>query len=609
MCRRRAIRIILTTSGALFLGLLLLAGLGGVYVYLDSDLSFARRQADRFGLTPMLRELASGRAPVVTTAETGPAQQSDPELDPLIATANESGVIQIAINNGDPSHTISPLIYGINFSEEETITDLNIAIRRWGGNATTRYSWEYDNSNRASDWFFQNYPNDLENPELLPVGSSSDGFVEFGKSQGVETIITVPLIGWAPIDREFRCAFSVSKYGAQQFTDPYNGDCGNGVYPDGQLVTGNDPADTSKPIDTAYVEGWMNHLTSQFGTAAEGGVEFYSLDNEPMLWHQTHRDIFPQPLGYAEIRDRTYEYGAAVKAADPTALTLGPVAWGWSVYFESALDLESDTLPLMPGPDRREYSKPFVPWYLSQMKAYEDQNGVRILDYLDLHYYPAQANVALSSAVDPPTQELRLRSTRSLWDPTYVDESWIGEPVRLIPRMQAWVDTEYPGTKLALTEYNFGALNHINGGLTQADILGIFGREQLGLATLWDPPQASDPGAFAFRMYRNYDGNMSAFGDLSLTTISSNQDAVAAYASRRSGDDALTIMLINKTDVTQPIDILFKEGITTSSSIDLYRYSAENLGEITLNADTVGVAENGLTGNLPPQSITLLVIN
>jgi len=68
------------------------------------------------------------------------------------------------------------------------------------------------------------------------------------------------------------------------------------------------------------------------------------------------------------------------------------------------------------------------------------------------------------------TQALRLRSTRSLWDPNYPDESWIdgtegGPTVRLIPRMRDWVASNYPGTKLTITEYNWGALDHIDGAL------------------------------------------------------------------------------------------------------------------------------------------------
>src|SRR5204863_2203380 len=119
---------------------------------------------------------------------------------------------------------------------------------------------------------------------------------------------------------------------------------------------------------------------------------------------------------------------------------------------------------------------------------------------VDLHFYP-QDGEALVPAGDAVLQAVRLRSTRSLWDPTYTDESWIADTVRLIPRMREWVANNYPGTKLAITEYNWGGLEDINGALAQADILGIFGREGLDLATIWDPPSFSQPGAFAFRMY------------------------------------------------------------------------------------------------------------
>ena len=52
-----------------------------------------------------------------------------------------------------------------------------------------------------------------------------------------------------------------------------------------------------------------------------------------------------------------------------------------------------------------------MPWYLQQMQAYEQQNGVRVLDYLDLHYYPQANGVSLSTAGNATTQALRLRST------------------------------------------------------------------------------------------------------------------------------------------------------------------------------------------------------
>ena len=71
-------------------------------------------------------------------------------------------------------------------------------------------------------------------------------------------------------------------------------------------------------------------------------------------------------------------------------------------------------------------------------------------------------------------QQRRNRSTRSLGDPTYVDETWINDRVQLIPRLRTWANTYYyPGTPIGITEYNWGAEDHINGATTRADIYGI----------------------------------------------------------------------------------------------------------------------------------------
>jgi uncharacterized repeat protein (TIGR01451 family) len=332
---------------------------------------------------------------------------------------------------------------------------------------------------------------------------------------------------------------------------------------------------------------------------------FYDLDNEPMLWNSTHRDVHPDPVDYDEMRDRTWQYGAAVKAADPTAQTLGPVTWGWCAYLYSAADGCS------PGPDRASHGGiDFTPWYLQQMAAYEQANGVRILDYLDLHYYPQASGVALSSAGNAETQALRLRSTRSLWDPTYQDESWISdttsEPIQFIPRMQQWVADNYPGTRTAITEYNWGALDHINGALAQADVLGIFGREGLDLATLWGPPDADEPGAYAFRMYLNYDGLGSGFGETSVYASSTDQGQVSIYAARRDDDAALTLMAINKTD--QPLtSTVSLANVAPVGSAQVYRYSSADLDAIVHEPDQP-LAGDGFTTTLPANSITLFVI-
>jgi hypothetical protein len=499
-------------------------------------------------------------------------------------------------------HPISADIYGINFASEELATELRLPVRRWGGNATTRYNWQNDTTNRASDWFFENIPNQNDHPENLPNGSDSDEFVEQDQRTGTKSLLTLPLIGWSAKERAYACGFSVTKYGAQQQTDPWRSDCGNGLQPDGTPITGNDPTDTSEAITPQFVQDWIQHLQGRYGSEI-----LYNLDNEPMLWNHTHRDVHPNPVSYDELRDRTYQYAAAVKATDSAAKTLGPAVWGWTAYFYSALDQAPGGNWWENPLDRKAHGDmPLIAWYLQQMQIYEQQHGYRILDYLDLHFYPQANGVALNSAGDSATQALRLRSTRALWDKTYLDESWINEPVYLIPRMREWVDTYYPGTQLAVTEYNWGGLEHINGALAQAEVLGIFGREGLDLATLWAPPEPQQPGAFAFRMYRNYDGNGNGFGDVSISASSDDPDKLAIYAAERSTDGALTVMLINKTQQSLESN-LDLAGFNAMGTVQVFRYSNINLNTIVREADLT-LVENTLQIISAPYSISLLVI-
>ncbi|MCU0497016.1 MAG: glycoside hydrolase family 44 protein [Anaerolineae bacterium] len=512
-----------------------------------------------------------------------------------------------------PTRLISPYIYGINFASEAFANEIDLPINRWGGNSTTRYNWQTDTANHAMDWYFENIQKDNPNRPNLPHGSESDRFVEQNIRTGTQTLLTIPMIGWTPRpDQNTRimCGFSVAKYGAQQSTDPWQSDCGNGIYPNGTRITGNDPLDTSVAITPQFVTQWMTHL-NKYGTAASGGVRFYNLDNEPSLWNDTHRDVYPNPLSYDQLRDRTYQYARAIKDADPNAQTLGPVEYGWTAYFYSALDWHAGGSWWENPIDRNAHGGiPLVPWYLQQMQTYQNTHGIRILDYLDLHYYPSQPGVALQPAGDAATQALRLRATRSLWDPTYIDESWIGtdvgEAVRLIPRMREWVNANYAGTKLAISEYNFGGLEHINGALTQADVLGIFGREGLDLATIWALPETNGPGHFAFRMYRNYDGAGAKFGDLGVAAASSNQGQLSIYAARRNTDNRLTVIVINKTQssLTSPVNIT---GLTAAAIAKVYRYSAVNLNAIQSLPDQ-SVSISGFTATFPAASMTVFEI-
>lgn len=172
--------------------------------------------------------------------------------------------------------------------------------------------------------------------------------------------------------------------------------------------------------------------------------------------------------------------------------------------------------------------------------------------------------------------------------------------------MKSWVAAYYPGTKIGVTEYNWGAETNINGGTAQADLLGIFGREGLDLATRWTTPTNTAPAFKAMKMYRNYDGNKSTFGNTSvLDAISTNVDLISSFAAVRSGDGALTVMVINK-----------QLSAIATVTVNLANYSASGTAQVwqLASANTLSrlsdlaVSGNSLNTILPPQSVTLFVI-
>ncbi len=83
----------------------------------------------------------------------------------------------------------------------------------------------------------------------------------------------------------------------------------------------------------------------------------------------------------------------------------------------------------------------FLSFYLQGMAQAGATAQKRLLDVLDLHWYPEATGdgIRITSDGDSPGLEsARIQASRSLWDPTYVENSWItqslgGNAINLIP--------------------------------------------------------------------------------------------------------------------------------------------------------------------------------
>jgi MYXO-CTERM domain-containing protein len=505
--------------------------------------------------------------------------------------------VTVTVDAAQDVHSISPLIYGMNFPDAAQLADGKIPLARWGGNGTSRYNYQLDMNNTGNDYYFENLPgcwgmaaNYCNPPTSDPMNNSgANAFVSQMMTAGTVQLITMPTIGYVAkrtvYNHPFDCGCPVSALGAQDSVDPYDTNCGNCVH-NGTRLTPPAATQTSTAVGPDWDGGWAMYLVNRFG--ASNGQRIYALDNEPALWSSTHYDIRPQRLSYDELWQRMRDHAVAILTADPTAQIAGPAEWGWPNYFCSDADVVSNGCSAG-SPDRAAHGgEELVAWLLDQAKAYEQAHaGQRILHYLDLHYYPQGGN--------PPD------IVRSLYDPNYTDPSWINDKIKLIPRMRDWVAQHYPGTKILVSEYDFYHHNEAIGAVTYAEVLGLFGREGLDAATAWSPPGASEAAFGAFKLYRNFDGQGGHFEDNNARATVSGGSGVAAFAA--TGLTQMTVVLVNETGAAQSVTVAL-QNFESRSMASVY---TGNSPTITKQTD-VAISGNQLMVSVPATSFAMVVV-
>ena len=440
----------------------------------------------------------------------------------------QTSPIRFSINESRSRIPISPYIYGTNQPDWEG-SARHLTLTRIGGNRWTAYNWETNASNAGNDYMHQNdgFLGGGETP-----GEAVRPAVAAALKAGAAVIVTVPMAGYVSADKNG------------------NGDVNkSGDYLHTRFIKSlpHKPTPFAYPPDThdnvVYQDEFVSWLEKTFPPQNKQARVFYSLDNEPDIWDNTHARLRTQKLTYAELLQRSIDYGRAIKAAAPGSQIFGPASYGWGGF--SNLQSASDA-----------NGRAFLDFYLAGMKTAEKTVGTRILDALDVHWYPEAKGGGKRITEGGNGEEVvnaRLQAPRSLWDAAYKEDSWIANdvlraPIRLLPRLKEQIANNYPGTKLAITEYNYGGGNHISGALAQADVLGIFGREGVYAAALWHLAQDESFVYGGFDMYRNFDGKDGHFGDTSVSADTDDVEKTSVYASVDSAHPGrMVIVALNKT--------------------------------------------------------------
>lgn len=498
----------------------------------------------------------------------------DPDLDIV-------GTVNLSINTTADRAPISPYIYGSN---QDRGSGDRWTVRRLGGNRLTGYNWENNFSNAGSDYQHSSDLFLITNAGLPTARASEPGLVathfhDQSLQQNAESIITLQMAGY------------VSRDGNGSVTEGQTAPSSRWVpvvpRKEAPFVTTPDLTD-----DAVYMDEFVHFLVQRYGNAAAAdGVRWYSLDNEPALWFHTHVRIHPEPTGATELVDRTIAWAAAVKDVDPNAEILGPALYGFGAY--GWLQEAPDWNQVRAGHDW------FIDYYLDELRRAEATEGQRLLDVLDVHWYPearGDNRITDPASTTPADIEARLQAPRTLWDPTYTESSWIAECcsafLPILPRLQQSIAQNYPGTRLAITEYDYGGGGHISGGLAQADVLGAYGKYGVYLATLWGIDEADSYQSAAFSLYRNYDGQNSTFGNTSVRATTSDKDATSVYAAIEDGDAATLHLIVLAKNQEGALELNFDvESDTPYTSGEVWAF--DEAGSAIRRLDAI----DGITGN------------
>lgn len=526
------------------------------------------------------------------TADAGTGDAGPGTADAGAGDAGTTTKVELAVSTTTDARPISPLIYGINPGKATcSNTTARFALCRLGGNPWTTYNWENNASNTGADSH-----NCSENSAQLgtsdsPADTVTKLIAEAGQSSAA-AVVTLPIIDYVSADKLSGLPYPLCSGDVRQTEDYLTTRFKRNQLRKGSALS--DPPDSTDGV--VNQDEFVQFIKSR----ATGKQVLFTLDNQPDLWQETHKAVHPKHTTYQEVVERNTNAAKMLRENWPEAEITGYGGYGYNGF------LTLQDAPNCPG------DSVFLDYYLEGMKLASQAAGKRLIDYLDIHWYSsAQAGEqgVLTNDGTAALAEARVQAPRSLWDGSYSENSWISAnngPIRLIPWVQEKIDAWYPGTKLAISAWAYGGESSISGAIAVADALGIYGRSGVALAAL-DP--IGDNVAFAlggFAVFRNYDGQGSAFGDTSVRATTSDVERVSVYASTDSKvSGRVVIVAINRStgELKASLSVAASGSYSTA---DVYRLT--DASPVPGHAGALSAVGNNLfDATLPPYSISVIV--
>jgi len=512
--------------------------------------------------------------------------------------------------NTENTYPINPMIYGYNQDHSTPNSEENWGSRRLGGNRMSVFNWENGASNSGKD--VATFTNDNRIPSLVGTtwnarnnpGEAYRKFHQDNLDSDVESIITVPIMGWVAADKD----------GPNSTTPPSS----RWLYVQPQK-TGSFSLTPDLTDDSIFVDESIHWLVNEFGSASTStGVKYISLDNEPGLWSITHPNAFPNTISLKDYVSKVIETAKAIKAVDPDIkLIAGEFTGIRIIKFKDASDWDSETTGYTDFPS----------YFLDKLKQASVSEGIDLIDYISFHYYPqhkvdsdnnfSSSGVVIrnSTSSENYVRRERMDLARSLWDENYLEPSWLtssnlnNEPHNVLNRIKNAIDTYFPGVGIMIGEWDFGHDMDISHGIATVDALGVFAQNKVQIANRWNT-SSGNPGNYteqAYKLLRNYDGGFSTFGDLCIPTSFSNKNKASVWASKSSTDQKIHLLLLNK-DLSKTNNYEIKLGEENYSVESVWGFD-ENSSLTEITESTSNVSGDSLYFSVPSLSAYHVVLS
>ena len=516
--------------------------------------------------------------------------------------------VEIAVDASQGRKPISPYIFGKNNSLSDnpsnpvSASDWEIykhaglkMFRETGGNNSTKYNWRRKLSSHP-DWYNNVYSHDWD----YEARSLQNNI------PGARGMWAFQLIGYAASNTNNN--FGDWAYNNSQWWSGVNQNLAGG----GEV---NESGGSEALVDgdpNLYLMKWPPDSTvcildQWFG---DGGLDlnqemfkYWNMDNESEIWFGTHDDIMPVQITAEEYMQRYFEVAKQARAKFPEIKLVGPVPaneWQWYNWSDGKISYGGS-------------SYPWLEYFILRIGEEQHATGIRLLDVLDVHFYPSQSNaediVQLHRIWFDKHYDYLGANGVKVTDPSGWNNSITNE--YLFGRCNMWLEEcigSDHGVTFSVSETGFNTTDPDVIAVWYASQLGVFADNGVEIFTPWEWENEMWEVLHLFSRYSK---------DKRVASVSNLEEYVSAYSSVNTALDSLTIILVNRS-ISESQDVNVNLNNFSVTNADYQFLMLDDLsGDMTfishtdnaLSLGTVTVSDNKFNISLPASSITAVLVS